>query len=62
MTRDYLKLGGGGRESRELLDRYGFNLVLCEAGSPLASLLRVHAGWKSIEGDGKTVLCRLVNH
>lgn len=61
MTQDYMKLGSGGREWREVLERYAFNLVLCEAGSSLASLLRLHAGWKTIEDDGKTALFRLVN-
>jgi hypothetical protein len=60
IIQDYLKIGSGGREWRELLQRYRFNLVLCEAGSPLASLLRIEGAWRTVEDDGKTALFRLV--
>jgi hypothetical protein len=59
IVQDYLKLGGGGYQWRELLERYRFNLVLCEVGSPLASLMKTHTGWQTVEDDGKIVLFRL---
>jgi hypothetical protein len=62
LIRDYLKLGGGNYQWRELLDQYRFNLVLCEVSSPLASLMKTHTGWQTVEDDGKIVLFRLKNN
>jgi hypothetical protein len=56
---EYMKLGTGGRDWRSVLDRYRFDLVLCEAGSPLASLMRAHPGWTTVEDDGKAALFRI---
>jgi len=60
IIKDYLKLASGGREWRQLLPRYNFNLVLCEAASPLASLLRLQSTWQTVEDDGKIALFRLI--
>jgi hypothetical protein len=62
LIQDYLKLGSGGRDWRQVLERYRFDMVLCEAGSPLASLMRLNAGWRTVEDDGKIALFRLENH
>jgi hypothetical protein len=62
IVQDYVKLGGGNYQWRELLDQYRFNLVLCEVGSPLASLIKTHAGWQTVEDDGKIILFRLTNN
>jgi hypothetical protein len=56
---DYLKIGSGNKQWRELLERYGFNLVLCTSDSALASLMKMHPGWKTVEDDGSAVLFRL---
>jgi hypothetical protein len=37
-------LGGGSDEWRALLERWRFDLVLCEVSSPFASLMKTHAG------------------
>jgi len=58
IIRDYLEIGSGGSKWSELVDRYRFGLVLCEAGSPLASLLRLHPEWTAVEDDGKAALFR----
>jgi len=55
---DYLKIGSGLKQWSELLGRYRFDLVLCTADSPLASLLRLHPDWKTVEDDGSAVLFR----
>jgi len=60
IVQDYVKLGGGNYQWRELLDQYRFNLVLCEVSSPLASLMKTHAGWQTVEDDGKIILFRSV--
>ncbi len=62
LVQDYLKLGGGSYQWRELLERYRFDLVLCEVSSPLASLMKTHTGWQTVEDDGKIVLFRLTNN
>jgi hypothetical protein len=56
---DYLTIGSGRHQWRELLEWYRFNLALCTADSPLASLLRLHPDWKTVEEDGSAVLFRL---
>ena len=58
-NRDYLKIGNGHKQWSDLLDKYRFDLVLCTADSPLASLLRLHGDWKTVEDDGSAVLFRL---
>jgi hypothetical protein len=55
---DYLKIGGGSFQWRELLERYRFNLVLCTVDSPLASLMKLHPDWKTVEDDGSAILFR----
>ena len=55
---DYLHLADGSFEWRELLERYRFDLVLCSASSPLASLMKLHPDWKVVEDDGKIILFR----
>jgi hypothetical protein len=61
ILQDYLKLGGGNYQWRELLERYRFNLVLLAAESPLAALMKTHPAWQTVEDDGKIVLFRLRN-
>jgi len=59
---DYLKLGSGNRQWRELLERYRFDLALLTLDSPLASLMKIHPDWKVVEEDGSAVLFRLSKH
>ena len=40
-------------------ERFECPLVLCTADSPLASLLRLHPDWRTVEDDGSAVLFRL---
>ena len=61
IIQDYVKLGSGNSQWRELLERYRFNLVLCTTDSALASLMKTHPGWQTVEDDGKIVLFRLTN-
>jgi hypothetical protein len=61
IVQDYLRLGGGTYQWRELLDQYRFNLVLCEVNSPLASLMKTHEAWQTVEDDGKIILFRLTD-
>jgi len=58
IIQDYLKIGGGGKQWREALDRYRFNLVLCPADSALASLMKLQPDWMPVEDDGTAVLFR----
>jgi hypothetical protein len=58
MIRDYLRIGGGNPDWRELLDRYRLNMALCPADSPLSSLLKLDSDWKTVDNDGKTILFR----
>jgi hypothetical protein len=55
---DYLKLAGGNYQWRELLERYRFDMVLCETSSPLASLMKLHPAWSTVEDDGSAILFR----
>ena len=62
IIQDYLTLGYGNRGWSEMLERYRFNMVLCDSGSPLASLLKLEPGWILLEDDGKAALFRLDRH
>ena len=44
---------------RELLEKYRFDMVLCDSGSALASLMRTDSAWAPVEDDGKAALFRL---
>ena len=55
---DYMTIGSGGSKWRDLIEKYRFGLVLCDASSPLASLLRTDAAWSAVEDDGKAALFR----
>jgi hypothetical protein len=53
---DYLKLIDGRPGWKELLAHYGFDLVLCQADWPLASLLRTDSHWRIVDTDGKAIV------
>jgi hypothetical protein len=59
IIQDYVKIGSGAPQWRQLLEQYRLNLVLCAADSPLAALMKVDPGWKNVEDDGKITLFRL---
>src|SRR5207302_10835101 len=51
IIQDYLQIGAGGRQWRQLLDKYQFNLALCPSDSPLASLFKLHPDWTIVDDD-----------
>jgi hypothetical protein len=55
---DYLKIGGGSRQWRELMNRYGLDHALVGSDSPIASLLRLEPDWTAVQDDGSAVLFR----
>jgi len=46
----------GGREWRAPLERYGVRTVMSKPNAPLASLLRLDAGWRSVYEDRQAVV------
>jgi hypothetical protein len=58
MIRDYLRLGSGSPDWRELLRRYRLNMALLPTDSPLSALLKLDPDWKPVEDDGKIILFR----
>ena len=53
---DYLKVIWGKPDWREVLAKYGFDLVLCSSDWPLASLLRSDPHWRMVDNDGKAIV------
>jgi hypothetical protein len=51
LLREYLATANGLPGFEATLDRYGFNLVLIEAGSLLSDHLRGHPNWRWLYGD-----------
>ena len=56
MAREYLKMIEGRSRWKTVFDKYQFDLALCQADWPLASLLRYQPDWRVVDDDGKTVL------
>jgi hypothetical protein len=59
IIQEYSQLLNAGRDWQKVLERYRFELVLCDAGSSLASLMRAHPGWTTVEDGEKVALFRL---
>jgi len=53
---EYLALSQGGPEWKNLLDKYAFDLILCPADAPIASLVRAAGGWHVVDTNGKYIL------
>jgi hypothetical protein len=58
MIRDYLRIGNGSPDWRQLLARYRLNMALAPTDSPLSSLLKTDPEWKTVDDDGKIILFR----
>ncbi len=53
LAMDYLAAMEGKPRWREVLDRYRFDTVLVPPAVPLASLLKMDAGWQVADDDGQ---------
>lgn len=56
---DYLQLMNGGHQWEQIMQRWGFNLVVAPPEWPLTSLLKRSADWKLLEDNGKVLVFRL---
>jgi hypothetical protein len=54
--RDYVNTAAGKTGWNAVLQKYGIDLVLAEARSPLAAQLNENAGWRKIDGNKESVL------
>ncbi len=59
-TREYQRIVGVGHDYEQLLDKYGFEVVLARPNWALATLLKQSPGWEIVEDDKKAVLFRRV--
>jgi hypothetical protein len=53
---EYLALGSGAPNWRDLLDKYRFTVLLSGKSSPLVSLVKATGGWRVVDGDAKFTL------
>ena len=53
---EYIRLVNGGPDWREILNKYGFNLVLLPKELPAVQLLKTQPEWKTTADDGKRIL------
>ena len=53
---EYFAISNGNPTWRSLLEKYKFNVILCPANGPLASLVPLAGGWRTVDSNGKFVL------
>jgi hypothetical protein len=53
---DYIAISEAGPKWSSLLDKYRFNLILCEVDAPIGSLVRAAGGWHVIDRSAKYIL------
>jgi hypothetical protein len=61
LLRQYLTAALGQPSYRQVLDRYGVNLVLVEQGSPLAQRLAVDGGWRPLYSDAVSAVFQRID-
>ena len=53
---DYIAINSGSPQWRSLLDKYKFDLILCESDAPVGTLVQATGGWRIVDRTEKFIL------